>query len=132
MKYLILKRVAYRRGYIQGYLFLGGEYVCDTLEPPLEPIGPTHQLCHAAAIPSGVYKVKVKRGGLSVVGIPHLRNRQIHTGTRIKDLRGGILVGRNAPVGLLTDSPQTFAQLKERITQLLKTQPTVFIHIWNG
>ena len=129
-----LKRVAVTEKYTQGYLFIGGNYVCDTLEPPLNRRRKCDKLADQPAIRKGSYKVDLEYNEslgtmIPVLAVPGLRRRIIHSGKGLKDLRGGIMVGKNTTTGLIAASDQTYGKLIQKIQEIMQHQRTLYLEI---
>ena len=129
---LILKRIAKRKNYTIGKLFLSpsgeqeGAYLCDTLEPPciemktdrpVEEVLANKALLKSikpCAIPEGEYKVSMTYSPKYKTQLPLItgdirfnslwQGIRIHAGNTAKDTQGCILVGKNREVGKVLDS----------------------------
>ena len=129
---LILKRIAKRKNYTIGKLYLSplGEsergYLCDTLEPPcmemkvdrtVEEVLANRDLLKAikpCAIPEGEYLVqmtyspKYRRQLPLITGDRRFNSLwqgiRIHSGNTAQDTQGCILVGENKIVGMVINS----------------------------
>lgn len=116
-----------KKDYIIGQLFYKGEKVCDTLERP-------YQRVHGA-IPQGTYEItiQVQSPRYSVVKrhmdlceakmprLLHVPGRSgilIHTGNRVEDTQGCILVGENKAKGAVLNSFETFKKLYSILTSI--------------
>ena len=120
---LLLHRIATRRDYTIGRLYvrndLGNDYVCDTLEPPVNPT------CHKdpRAIPTGRYAVAITLSPRFQQWLPLLLNVPRHSGIRIHagntalDTRGCILVGQNLVVGKVLNSRKALAGLMQHMKE---------------
>jgi len=140
---LILKRIAKRKNYTIGKLYLSplGEsergYLCDTLEPPciemkvdrtVEEVLADRNLLKAikpCAIPEGEYRVSMTYSPRYKTQLPLItgdsrfnslwQGIRIHAGNTSKDTQGCILVGENKIVGMVINSRIT---LKKVISNL--------------
>ena len=131
---LILKRIAKRKGYTIGKLFLspsgeserGLTYLCDTLEPPcieMKTDRPIEEVLNdkallksikPCAIPEGEYKVSMTYSPKYKTQLPLItgdsrfnslwQGIRIHAGNTAKDTQGCILVGKNREVGKVLES----------------------------
>ena len=131
---LILKRIAKRKGYTIGKLFLsplgeserGLAYLCDTLEPPcieMKTDRPVEEVLNdkallksikPCAIPEGEYRVSMTYSPKYKTQLPLItgdcrfnslwQGIRIHAGNTAKDTQGCILVGKNREVGKVLDS----------------------------
>lgn len=110
---LKLKRIAKRKTYTIGRLYIDREYFCDTLEPTWRDIGrgrPGRKVPGCTAIPEGRYAVavsfspKFKRWLPLLLHVPFFSGIRIHAGNTANDTAGCILPGRNTVKGRVTDS----------------------------
>ena len=136
---LILKRIAKRKGYTIGKLYLSplGElergYLCDTLEPPciemkvdrtVEEVLADRNLLKAikpCAIPEGEYRVSMTYSPRYKTQLPLItgdsrfnslwQGIRIHAGNTAKDTQGCILVGENKIVGMVINSRITLKKV---------------------
>lgn len=137
---IILKRIAKKKDYTIGRLYVNGKYVCDTLEDKdrgLTASMSVAQICGVkvhgeTAIPMGRYLVDMKTvsprfGGRAqyqfckgrlprLCNIPGFSGVLIHCGNTAKDTEGCILVGENKEVGKVLNSTATF----KRVYPMLK------------
>lgn len=137
---IILKRIAKKKDYTIGRLYVNGTYVCDTLEDKdrgLTASMSVAQICGVkvhgeTAIPMGRYLVDMKTvsprfGGRAqyqfckgrlprLCNIPGFSGVLIHCGNTAKDTEGCILVGENKEVGKVLNSTATF----KRVYPMLK------------
>ena len=138
---LILKRIAKRKNYTIGKLYLSplGEsergYLCDTLEPPciemkvdrtVEEVLADRNLLKAikpCAIPEGEYRVSMTYSPRYKTQLPLItgdsrfnslwQGIRIHAGNSAKDTQGCILVGENKVVGMVVNSRLTLTKVKK-------------------
>jgi len=120
---LILNRIAKKREYSIGRLYvrneLGKAYVCDTLEPSVNPT------CHKnpKAIPTGRYAVVITLSPRFqqwlplLLNVPRREGIRIHAGNTALDTRGCILVGENRTVGHVHNSRKALAALIQRMKE---------------
>ena len=131
---LILKRIAKRKNYTIGKLYLspsgkserGLAYLCDTLEPPCIEMKTDRSIeevlndktwlksLKPCAIPEGEYKVSMTYSPRYKTQLPLItgdsrfnslwQGIRIHAGNTAKDTQGCILVGQNKIVGMLINS----------------------------
>lgn len=112
---LTLKRIAKRKDYTIGRLYIDGVYFCDTLEDTVRDLGPKGEGKKAGrtAIGAGIYDVivnmspKFRRLLPRLLNVPFFSGILIHSGTNHTHTSGCILVGRNTIVGALTSSRGT-------------------------
>jgi len=119
----LLKRIATRRDYTIGRLYvrneLGKAYVCDTLEPPTNPTD--HKA--SRAIPTGRYAMVITLSPRFqqwlplLLGVPRREGIRIHAGNTALDTRGCILVGENRTVGHVLNSRKALAALIQRMKE---------------
>ena len=120
---LILKRIAKKREYTIGRLYvrneLGNAYVCDTLEPPVN----TTRHGQYKAVPAGRYAVavtwspKFQEWLPLLLNVPYREGIRIHAGNTTQDTRGCILVGQNHVVGKVINSRRTLTALMKRLRE---------------
>lgn len=145
---LKLKRIALKKDYTIGKLYIDDVYFCDTLEDTVRDLNKNgkfdndeKKIYGQTAIPYGTYEVttnvvssrfKNRIWAKPYNGkIPRLLNVQsfdgvlLHPGSSQLDTSGCILVGKNTIVGRLTDSQKTFHLLMQKI----KNQKNITIEI---
>lgn len=143
-----LKRIALKKDYTIGKLYIDDVYFCDTLEDAVRDLNKNGKFDNGekkiygqTAIPYGTYEVttnvvssrfKNRTWAKPYNGkIPRLLNVQsfdgvlLHPGSSQLDTSGCILVGKNTIVGRLTDSQKTFHLLMQKI----KNQKNITIEI---
>lgn len=143
-----LKRIALKKDYTIGKLYIDDVYFCDTLEDAVRDLNKNGKFDNGekkiygqTAIPYGTYDVatnvvssrfKNRVWAKPYNGkIPRLLNVQsfdgvlLHPGSSQLDTSGCILVGKNTIVGRLTDSQKTFHLLMQKI----KNQKNITIEI---
>lgn len=106
-----IERIAKRKDYTIGRLYVDGAYVCDTLEPTWRDLAHgARKLNGRTAIPDGRYPLVVtwsKRFDAwlpLVVGVPGFSAVRIHAGNTANDTQGCILVGQNLKRGMVLNS----------------------------
>lgn len=112
---LTLNRIAKRKDYTIGRLYIDGVYFCDTLEDTVRDLGSKGEGKKAGrtAIGAGIYDVvvnmspKFRRLLPRLLNVPFFSGILIHSGTNHTHTSGCILVGRNTIVGALTSSRPT-------------------------
>ena len=136
---IILKRIAKRKDYTIGKLYLcnesmppltggglEGAYLCDTLEPTWRDYANgAYKIKGKSAIPEGRYAVVITWSPRFKTWLPLLVGNQefskkwqgirIHAGNTAKDTQGCILVGKNREVGKVLDSRKCLYELKQKI-----------------
>ena len=135
---LILKRIAKRKNYTIGRLYIrteeveeyrtytNDEYFCDTLEPTWRDYANgAYKIKGKSAIPEGRYAVVITWSPRFKTWLPLLVGDQefskkwqgirIHAGNTAKDTQGCILVGKNREVGKVLDSRKCLYELKQKI-----------------
>jgi hypothetical protein len=149
---LILKRIAKRKTYTIGRMYIRGQvmdeylpgtedkYFCDTLEPTWRDYEHgAYKVKGRSAIPEGRYAVviswspKFKQWLPILLGGPEFNRKwqgiRIHAGNTAKDTEGCILVGKNREVGKVLDSRKWLYELKQRIVEAKDRGEAVWITI---
>ena len=145
---LILERIAKRKTYTIGYLYIlrqivdeysSGEtkdYFCDTLEPTWRDYANgAYKVKGRSAIPEGRYAVvisyspKFKAWLPILLGVPKFEGIRIHAGNTSEDTEGCILVGKNREVGKVLDSRIWLHRLKQKIVEAKGRGEPVWITI---
>ena len=146
---LVLKRIAKKKGYTIGKLYvkqpiideyLRGEkfiYICDTLEPQWRDYAKgARKIKGKSAIPEGRYPVvityspKFKQWLPLLVNVPMFSGIRIHAGNdAVNDSQGCILVGENREVGKVLNSRKHVKIVKEKIVQAKNKGEGVWIEI---
>ena len=133
-----MKRIAKKKEYTIGKMYIDDKYFCDTIEPPYmgtkkeDPVEKIRKTkAGNTAIPEGIYRIDMNTVSLSFKDrswarpyggkIPRLLNVTgfegvlIHVGNVARryggDSKGCILVGNNNVVGKVTNSTVTFHKL---------------------
>lgn len=138
---LFLKRIARKRTYTFGKLYIDGKYFCDTMEDTDRGLKQTDAYASnkrkkvkgQTAIPTGRYQVtlnmqsprfaskaqyKFCNGYLPrLINVPCFDGVLIHIGNTERDTEGCILVGENKMVGKVINSTQTFQKLYKRLKE---------------
>ena len=133
---LTLRRIAAKRTYTIGHLYVNGTYFCDTLENtdrrldqsmPLEKVM-AKKVYGKTAIPTGTYRVTMRRkspkfskieysaafcGGYKprLLRVPGFEGVLIHRGNAEKATQGCLLVGDNTSKGGLSNSKSRWERL---------------------
>ena len=145
---LILKRIAKRKTYTIGRLFIReqvmdeylpgteNKYFCDTLEPTWRDYEHgAYKVKGRSAIPEGRYAVVIsysprfKQWLPILLGVPKFEGIRIHAGTTAKDTEGCILVGKNREVGKVLDSRKWLYELKQKIVEAKDRGESVWITV---
>ncbi len=101
--------------YIIGRLYIDGESICNTLEPPWK------NNARYTAIPKGIYEVimnyshKFKRVLPLLLNVPDRSSIRLHRGNRPANTQGCILPGENTKVGMVLNS----TKYEEKICKLI-------------
>lgn len=139
---LTLKRIANRKDYCIGKLYINGKYFCDTLEDVDRGLDDSmtedeikqSKIKEQTAIPTGIYTVlltyspKYKRVMPLINNVKGYSGIRIHSGNSSKDTEGCLLVGKNTVVGRLTDSRNTYNALFKRLQQKGSNKITIEIY----
>lgn len=139
---LTLKRIANRKDYCIGKLYINGKYFCDTLEDVDRGLDDSMteddikaiKVKGQTAIPVGIYTVlltyspKYKKIMPLINNVKGYSGIRIHSGNSSKDTEGCLLVGKNTVVGRLTDSRNTFNALFKRLLQKGSNKITIEIY----
>lgn len=138
---LYLKRIARKKTYTIGRLYIDREYFCDTIEDADR--GMRQEDAYATnkrkkvkgetAIPTGRYQVTLgvqserfkKKAQYAfcngylprLLNVPCFEGILIHIGNTERDTEGCILVGENKIVGKVINSTQTFLRLYARLQE---------------
>ena len=140
---LILKRIAKRKAYTIGRLYVDGAYLCDTLEPPcieMKTDRPIEEVLNnkallksikPCAIPEGEYRVSMTYSPKYKTQLPLLtgdsrfnslwQGIRIHAGNTAKDTQGCILVGENRVVGKVLNSRLTLTRVLANIKFIVES-----------
>ena len=139
---LTLKRIANRKDYCIGKLYINGKYFADTLEDVDRGLDDSMsedeirqiKIKGETAIPTGIYTVlltyspKYKKIMPLINNVKGYSGIRIHSGNSSKDTEGCLLVGKNTVVGRLTDSRNTFNALFKRLQQKGSNKITIEIY----
>ena len=149
---LILERIAKRKTYTIGHLYIAKEpdgnnpglgqpltkglQICDTLEPTWRDYANgAYKVKGRSAIPEGRYAVVIswsqKFGAWLpiLLGVPKFEGIRIHAGNTAADTEGCILVGLNKLVGQVVDSRIWLHRLKQKIVEAKERGEAVWITI---
>ena len=121
---LVLKRIAKKKDYTIGNLYINGDFFCNTLEDVVR-IQPGASLSECrrlkvqtkTAIPYGTYtltidmSMKYKKRMPRLLNVPAFEGIRIHSGNTAADTDGCILVGLNRVKGKVINSRETFNKL---------------------
>ena len=120
-----LKRIAKKKTYTIGKLYIDGVYFCDTIEDKDRGLNQTmsindikkKKVYGKTAIPTGTYKLVIdysnrfKKNMAHILNVPGYEGVRIHIGNSAKDTLGCIIVGKNKVVGKVLESRNTYNQL---------------------
>lgn len=138
---LTLRRIANKKDYCIGRLYINGVYFCDTLEDTDRGLDDTMteedikemKVYGETAIPTGIYTVlltyspKYKKVMPLINKVKGYSGIRIHSGNTAKDTEGCLLVGKNTKVGMVTDSRNTYNALFKRLQQKGSNKITIEI-----
>lgn len=136
---IIINRIARRKDYTIGNMYVDGVYFCDTLEDTDRGLKASmsedairrKKVAGKTAIPSGTYRIDMdtvsqkyksrktswaKPYGYKVprlVGVKGFSGILIHVGNKPEDTEGCILVGQNKMKGMVLGSNVTFHELMD-------------------
>ena len=137
---ITLKRNDLQDDYTMGWLYINGDYFCDTLEDTDRMLYNDMAVTEIAkkkvagktAIPYGRYAVKMtfsprfQRIMPLVCDVPCFDGVRIHAGNTAKDTAGCILLGERAGGGLLKNSRKTCEKLYK---MLCSTNEPIWLEI---
>ena len=115
---LVLKRIAFRKTYTIGKLYVDGVYFCDTLE---DPVREGEKIYGRTAIPAGKYDVLITMSPRFrkmlplLLNVPGFEGVRIHSGNKGDDTEGCILVGINDKPGWVSQSRATMTRLTAKL-----------------
>lgn len=115
---LVLKRIAFRKTYTIGKLYVDGVYFCDTLE---DPVREGEKIYGRTAIPTGKYDVLITMSPRFrkmlplLLNVPGFEGVRIHSGNNADDTEGCILVGTNDKPGWVSQSRATMTRLMAKL-----------------
>lgn len=133
---LILKRIAKRRGYTIGRLYVKtltadeAAYLCDTLEPTWRDYARgAYKVKGCSAIPEGRYPLvvtwspKFRQWLPLLLHVPKFEGIRIHAGNSSSDTEGCILLGENREVGRVLNSRHYVNRLKRLLAARTEGEP---------
>lgn len=133
---LILKRIAKKKSYTIGRLYIETEYFCDTLEPTWRDYKHgARKIMGCSAIPEGRYAVvitwsaKLEAWLPLLLHVPNFEGIRIHAGNTAQDTAGCILVGQNREVGKVLNSRTWLKKLKAKIVEAKENGEPVHITV---
>ena len=137
---LTLKRIAKKKTYTIGKLYIDDVYFCDTIEDTDRGLYQKQDIQELrkikvpskTAIPTGIYKISLNivspkfsakkiyqeicKGKVPrLLNVPGYEGVLIHIGNTAEDSAGCILVGQNKVVGKVINSTETFRKLYNKI-----------------
>lgn len=117
---LKLNRIALRKTYTIGKLYIDGKYFCDTLEDTVRDTNKSGKFDNGekkvkgkTAIPYGTYEIKwtysprFKKYTPQLMNVPQFEGIRIHAGNSSTDTEGCLLLGQNKKVGMVLNSRAT-------------------------
>ena len=139
---LTLKRIANKKDYCIGDLYINGKWFCNVLEDVDRGLDDSMteeeirsiKVKGQTAIPCGIYTVlltyspKYKKIMPLINNVKGYSGIRIHSGNSSKDTEGCLLVGKNTVVGRLTDSRNTYNALFKRLQQKGSNKITIEIY----
>lgn len=125
---LTLKRIAKKKDYTIGRLYINGDYFCDTIEDTVRITSADSlsemrrkKIQNKTAIPDGSYEViitmsaRFKKLLPLLLNVPAFEGARIHSGNTADDTEGCIIVGKNDKVGWVSDSRNTMTKLMAKL-----------------
>ena len=115
--------------YIIGRIYIDGEYICNSLEPPWK------NNARYTAIPKGVYEVimnyspKFKRVLPLLLNVPQRSAIRIHRLNRPSETQGCIGPGLNTQVGMITSSTKYEELIVKKCEEARKRKEMITIQI---
>lgn len=136
---IVLTRIAKKKEYTIGKIYINGAYFCDSLEDTDRGLTSDMSIAEIAkrkvagktAIPTGRYRVRVTysprfRQMMPILeGVRGFQGIRIHTGNTAKDTDGCLLVGKNKKVGMVLESRATYELLYKKIVKSSETWITI-------
>ena len=120
---LTLKRIALRKTYTIGKLYIDDNYFCDTLEDTVRDLDKDGKFDNGekkikvkTAIPYGTYQIKwtysprFKKYTPQLMNVPSFEGIRIHNGNSSDHTEGCLLLGENKKVGMVLNSKATIAK----------------------
>ena len=117
---LKLNRIALRKTYTIGKLYIDGKYFCDTLEDTVRDTNKSGKCDNGekkvkgnTAIPYGTYEIKwtysprFKKYTPQIMNVPQFEGIRIHAGNSSTDTEGCLVLGENKKVGMVLNSRAT-------------------------
>lgn len=139
---LTIERKWMKDTYTIGWMYVNGQFFCDTLEDKVEDAnrngrfdGAEKKTPGRTAIPFGTYKVvynwsnKFGKNLPLLIDVPHFSGIRIHPGNSEEDTSGCILVGLNTEPGKVTCSRYYSEELNRMIEYACHQGEQIFIEI---
>lgn len=127
---LKLNRIALRKTYTIGKLYIDGKYFCDTLEDTVRDTNKSGKFDNGekkvkgkTAIPYGTYEIKwtysprFKKYTPQLMNVPQFEGIRIHAGNSSTDTEGCLLLGENKKVGMVLNSRATINKFYQLIKE---------------
>ena len=127
---LTLNRIALRKTYTIGKLYIDGKYFCDTLEDTVRDTNKSGKFDNGekkikgkTAIPYGTYEIKwtysprFKKYTPQLMNVPQFEGIRIHAGNSSTDTEGCLLLGENKKVGMVLNSRATINKFYQIIKE---------------
>jgi hypothetical protein len=108
-----------------GELYVGGEFLCYTLEDKVRP----EKVQGETAIPEGTYEVVITRSRRFkkllplLLNVPGFDGVRIHSGNSAEDTRGCILVGATKEEEKIAESRTAYASLLRLLRVAVRKEP---------
>ena len=127
---LTLKRIALRKTYTIGKLYIDDVYFCDTIEDTVRDINKNGKFDNGekkvhskTAIPYGTYEIKwtysprFKKYTPQLMNVPSFEGIRIHAGNTSSDTEGCLILGENKQVGKVLNSRATINKFYQIIKE---------------
>lgn len=132
---LKLIRTSRQEGFTTGVLYAGDEMLAHTLEPQMRNLNTEPKVWGRTAIPPGTYRVVLSPSSRFkckmpyLVDVPRFSGIMFHSGNRVADTKGCILVGERGGGGTLKNSRATFAKLYDLLEKADKAEEVITLTI---
>lgn len=143
MLQVLLTRNWRKADYTIGKLYVNGQQLCNSLEPPDRHLFQGQPIAEIArlkvkkqtAIPTGTYRLQIvfspkfNRELIEIMDVPGFSSIRIHAGNRVADTEACVLPGINSAVGMVTESRKYETQLTGMVKETIAKGEQAFITI---